>query len=104
MVSEGVIQEFIVDVNFAVLGYRICYIFTKQEEKNSTSTKYNNSSRRRKIVIGQLNQIGDILAEIEILGGTSIFRLAIRQVLAYKENTLADDNISSLLDTGIIER
>jgi hypothetical protein len=79
MVSEGVIQEFIADVNFAVLGYRICYIITKQEEKNSTSTKDSNSSNRRKIIIEQLNQIGDILAEIEILGGASIFRLAIRE-------------------------
>jgi DNA-binding Lrp family transcriptional regulator len=103
MVSEGVIQEFIADVNFAVLGYRICYIITKQEEKNSTSTKDSNSSnRRRKIVIDQLSQIGDILAEIEILGETSIFRLAIREPLAYNENTPINDNISSLIDMGVI--
>ena len=87
------------------LGYRICYIFTKQEEKSSTITKDNDSSNRRKVVIDQLNQIGDILAEIEILGGISIFRVAIREAPAYKENILTDDNISSLLlDTGIIEK
>lgn len=103
MVSEGVIQEFIADINFSVLGYRICYIFTKQEEENSTSAE-NNSSNRRKIVIDRLNHIGDILAEIEILGGTSIFRLAIREALTHKDNTLTDDNIRSLLDTGIIEK
>ena len=52
MVSEGVIQEFIADVNFAVLDYRICYVFTKQEERTSTNAKNNNSSnRKRKIVI-----------------------------------------------------
>jgi hypothetical protein len=34
MVSKGVIQEYIDDINFAVLGYRIFYIFTKQEEKS----------------------------------------------------------------------
>jgi predicted HTH transcriptional regulator len=105
MVSEGVIQEFIADVNFAVLDYRICYVFTKQEEKNSTRTKNNSSNnRRRKIVIDQLSQIGDILAEIKILGETSIFRLAIREPPAYKENTPINDNISSLIDTGIIEK
>lgn len=85
MVSEGVIQEFIADINFEVIGYRICYIITKQgQEKDSrnNNTKGNNSSNSsnsRKIVIDQLNQIGDILAEIEILGGASIFRLAIRE-------------------------
>lgn len=104
MVSESVIQEFIADVNFSVLGYRICYIFTKQEEKNGTSTEDNNSNNRRKIFIDHLNQIGDILTEIEILGGISIFRLAIREALTCKENTLTDDNIRSLLDTGIIEK
>ena len=109
MVSEGVIQEFIADINFAVIGYRICYIITKQgQEKNSrnNNTKGNNSgnsSNSRKIVIDQLNQIGDILAEIEILGGASIFRVAIREANKYKENTLAERDPLSL-DTGLIEK
>ncbi|MFL6340815.1 MAG: winged helix-turn-helix transcriptional regulator [Nitrososphaeraceae archaeon] len=111
MVSEGVIQEFIADINFELIGYRICYIITKQgQEKDSrnNNTKGNNSSNSsntRKIVIDQLNQIGEILAEIEILGAASIFRVAIREANEYKENTLADYNISSLLlDTGLIEK
>jgi DNA-binding Lrp family transcriptional regulator len=111
MVSEGVIQEFIADIDFPVIGYRICYIITKQrqEEKNSSnknteSNNSGNSSNSRKIVIDQLNQIGDILAEIEILGGASIFRVDIREVNEDKESTLAGYNISSLLDTGIIEK
>ena len=101
MVSEGLIQEFIADINFEVIGYRICYIITKQgQEKDSrnNNTKGNNSSNSsntRKIVIDQLNQIGDILAEIEILGAASIFRVAIREANEYKEITLADYNISS---------
>jgi hypothetical protein len=33
MVSEGVIQEFIADIDFAVIGYRICYIITKQRQE-----------------------------------------------------------------------
>jgi DNA-binding Lrp family transcriptional regulator len=108
MVSEGVIQEFIADINFAVIGYRICYIITKQgeEEKNSSNknTESNNSDNSRKIIVDQLNQIGDILAEIEILGGASIFRIAFREVNEYKKSTLAGYNISSLLDTGLIEK
>lgn len=108
MISEGVIQEFLADVNFAVLGYRICYILTKQqeEEKNNTIIKDNYGNNRIKILIDQLKQIGDILAEIEILGGIFIFRLAIRETFTYKENTLTDDDniISLLLDTGIVEK
>ena len=84
MVSKGVIQEFIADINFSVLGYRICYIFTKQEEKNSISTEENNSSNRRKIVIDHLNQIGDIVAEIEILGGLLYFVLLSEKHLPVK--------------------
>ncbi len=108
MISEGVIQEFLADVNFAVLGYRIYYILTKQqeEEKNNTIIKDNYGNNRIKILIDQLKQIGDILAEIEILGGISIFRLAIRETFTSKENTLTDDDniISLLLNTGIVEK
>jgi DNA-binding Lrp family transcriptional regulator len=49
MVSKGVIQEYITDLNFAILGYRIYYIFTKHEEK---STK--DSNNRRKMIIDRL--------------------------------------------------
>lgn len=107
MVSKGVIQEFIADINFAALGYTVCYIITKQGEKegkHNNNNKGNDSSNSRKIIIDQLNQMGDILAEIEILGGASIFRVAIREVDEYKENALAGHNMSSLLDTGLIEK
>jgi hypothetical protein len=63
MITKGVIQEYITDINYAVLGYRIYYIFTKHEEK---STK--NNSNRRKMIIEQLNRLGNIIAKIEILG------------------------------------
>jgi hypothetical protein len=63
MVSKGVIQEFITDINFRVLGYRIYYIFTKPEGKNSGNTKDHNN---RRIVIEHLNRLGDIIADIEV--------------------------------------
>ena len=44
MISKGVIQEYIADVNFTTLGYRICYIVTKQEVKNGNKTKVSNNS------------------------------------------------------------
>jgi DNA-binding Lrp family transcriptional regulator len=77
MVSKGVIQEFIADINFAILGYRIYYVFTKLEGKNSANTKDHNS--RRKMIIEHLNRLGNIIAEIEVLGEVSIFRVAIRE-------------------------
>jgi DNA-binding Lrp family transcriptional regulator len=101
MVSKGVIQEYITDVNFAVLGYRIYYIFTKREEK---STK--NSSHRRKMIIEYLNRLGNIIADIEILGEISIFRVAVRETnnddITRKNN---EDHLNSiLLKTGLIEK
>ena len=103
MVSKGVIQEFITDINFAVLGYKIYYIFTKLEGKNSANTKDRNS--RRRIVIEHLNRLGDIIADIEVLGGVSIFRVAVRETnndITRRDNE--DLAISLLLDTYLIEK
>jgi DNA-binding Lrp family transcriptional regulator len=99
MVSKGVIQEHITDINFAVLGYRIYYLFTKHEEKRT-----NDSNNRRKMITEHLNRLGNILAEIEVLGGVSIFRVAIRE--SNNGITQRDDdyNTISLLETGIIEK
>ena len=107
MVSKGVIQEYIADINFAILGYRIFYIFTKQEEKVSggNSNIQGSNNKRRNIIIEHLTSLGDILAEIEVLGGISIFRVAIREEFAYKMITRKDDyNTISLLNTSVIEK
>jgi DNA-binding Lrp family transcriptional regulator len=104
MVSNGVIQEFITDINFAVLGYRIYYVFTKLEGKSGANTEDRNS--RRKLIIEHLNRLGDIIADIEVLGGVSIFRVAIREAnnsdITRKDND--DHAISLFLDTNLIEK
>jgi Winged helix-turn-helix DNA-binding len=103
MVSRGVIQEFITDINFALLGYRIYYVFTKFEGKNSASTYDRNS--RRKMIIEHLNRLGDIIAEIEVLGEVSIFRVARRET--YNDTTRKDNYdhaISLFLDNDLIEK
>lgn len=102
MVSKGVIQEYFTDINYAVFGYRIYYIFTRLEEK---STK--NSSNRRKMIIEHLNRLGNIIAEIEILGEITIFRVAVRETnndddITGKNNE--DHANSLLLKTGLIEK
>jgi DNA-binding Lrp family transcriptional regulator len=102
MITKGVIQEYITDINYAVLGYSIYYIFTKHEEK---STK--NNSNRRKMIIEQLNRLGNIIAKIEILGVVSIFRVAVRETdndddITRKNN---ENHVNSLLlKTGLIEK
>jgi DNA-binding Lrp family transcriptional regulator len=105
MVSNSVIQEFITDINFAVLGYRIYYVFTKLEGKNDANTEDRNSSRR-KMIIEHLNRLGDIIADIEVLGGVSIFRVAMREAnnsdITRKDND--DHAISLFLDTNLIEK
>ncbi|HKI09367.1 MAG TPA: winged helix-turn-helix transcriptional regulator [Nitrososphaeraceae archaeon] len=103
MVSRGVIQEFITDINFAVLGYRIYYVFTKFEGKNSASTKDRN---RRKMIIEHLNRLGDIIADIEVLGEVSIYRVAVRETNNDDITRKDNDNhaISLLLDTHLIEK
>jgi DNA-binding Lrp family transcriptional regulator len=103
MVSKGVIQEFITDINFAVLGYRIYYVFTKLEGKNSANSKDRNSKRR--MIIEHLNSLGDIIAEIEVLGGVSIFRVAIKET--NNDITRKDDDshtFSWFLDKGLMEK
>lgn len=79
MTSTGVIQEYIADINFALLDYSIYYIITKQEEKSSSSSTKDSLARRRKRIIGYLDRLGDVLAEIEVLGEISIFRVATRE-------------------------
>jgi DNA-binding Lrp family transcriptional regulator len=101
MVSKGVIQEYITDINFAVLGYTIYYIFTKHEEKSTND----NSNNKRTMIIEHLNRLGNIIAEIEVLGGFSIFRVAIRETndgITQKYNN--NENTISLLSADIIDK
>ena len=71
MVSIGIIQEYIADVNFAVLGYNIYYIFTKQEEKSNSSANDNLTSK--KSLLKYLDRLGDVVAEIEVTRGNFNF-------------------------------
>jgi DNA-binding Lrp family transcriptional regulator len=66
MIFFGIIQEYITDVNFALLGYNIYYIFTKQEEK-SNKNSIDSRANSRKSILKYLDRLGDIIAEIEVL-------------------------------------
>ena len=104
MISKGVIQEFIADINFSILGYRICYIVTKQDEKNTSKNNISNTINKRKKIIEHLTSFGDILAEIEVLGGSSIFRIATK-ALIHKETRLKDYNKNySSLPASMIDK
>jgi DNA-binding Lrp family transcriptional regulator len=103
MVSVGVIQEYIADVNLSVLGYNVYYVITKQKEKSS-STESNHITRTK--TIEYLDRLGDILAEIEVLGETLIFRVATREAFMNGEVTGKDliNTTALLLETGFIEK
>ena len=105
MTYTGVIQEYIADINFALLDYSIYYIITKQEEKSSSSSTKDSHARRRKRIIGYLDRLGDVLAEIEVLGEISIFRVATREAPTNREIEGTDhDNLALSLDTDLIEK
>jgi DNA-binding Lrp family transcriptional regulator len=56
------------------------------------------------MIIEHLNRLGNIIAEIEVLGGVSIFRVAIREAnngITQKDD---EDNTISILNGGIIEK
>jgi DNA-binding Lrp family transcriptional regulator len=65
------------------------------------------SNNRRKMIIEHLNRLGNIIAEIEILGEVSIFRVAVRVTnndddITGKNN---EDHVNSLLlKTGLSEK
>ena len=101
MTHIGIIQEYIADVNFAMLGYNVYYIFTKQE-----SSRPKDTSASRKRIIKYLDQLGDVIAEIEVLGEISIFRVATREALSDREIARKDhsETASSTSDTDPIER
>ena len=105
MTSTGVIQEYIADINFALLDYSIYYIITKQEEKSSSCSTKDSLARRRKRIIEYLDRLGDILAEIEVLGEISIFRVATREAPTNREIEGTDhDNLALSLETDLIEK
>ena len=59
---------------------------------------------KRKKIIEHLTSFGDILAEIEVLGGSSIFRIATK-ALTHKETQLTDYNkIYSSLPASMIDK
>ena len=103
MISIGIIQEYIADINFALLGHNVYYIITKQEEKR---TNRDSSHARRKRIIEYLERLGDILAEIEVLGEISIFRIATRATFIINREIVGKGhgNVTLLSDTELVEK
>jgi DNA-binding Lrp family transcriptional regulator len=104
MVSIGVIQEYIADINLSVLGYNVYYVITKQRKKG-INAEINHIKRSN--AVGYLDRLGDILAEIKVLGESSIFRIATREALPHikiagKDHEVIDAN--SELEAGLIEK
>ena len=82
MISQGVIQDFVVLINPVIFGYeKQCFL---------TIRCNNNNPIKDEEIIKRLNLVGDVLAFAKQLGGSSIF------VLVVKSGT--EDKIRLLID------
>ncbi|HEY7535942.1 MAG TPA: winged helix-turn-helix transcriptional regulator [Thermodesulfobacteriota bacterium] len=89
LVSSGVIEKFIIIVSPSALGYEKEYLIIvgKRGEKQNV---YNN-----------LNLLGDVILEVQSLGGTSVFRLIVREESENKIQFLADALKPALVETTL---
>jgi DNA-binding Lrp family transcriptional regulator len=78
LISSGVIEKYIIIISPSSLGYRKEYlvIVGKRVEKQNV---YNN-----------LSLLGDVILEVQSLGGISVFRLIVREESENKVQLLAD--------------
>ena len=70
MISQGVIQDFVVLINPVIFGYeKQCFL---------TIRCNNNNPIKDEEIIKRLNLVGDVLAFAKQLGGSSIFVLVVK--------------------------
>jgi Lrp/AsnC family transcriptional regulator for asnA, asnC and gidA len=87
MVSAGVIQKFLVIISPSVLGYRKeCLIVVRNR-------------RQKKNVLNNLKLLGEVVLEVQSLGGISAFRLLITNDSEDKIRFLADAIKPAVVET-----
>jgi DNA-binding Lrp family transcriptional regulator len=79
MLSNGVIEEFVVRVNPVALGYGIsCVLIVREHSENPAD------------IVNRLNLLGDVSSHTKCLGGISAFCLAIKEGYEDKLRLLLD--------------
>jgi DNA-binding Lrp family transcriptional regulator len=90
MVSTGVIQKFLVSISPSVLGYKKeCLIVVRNRGQ-------------KKEVLNNLKLLGDVVLEVQSLGGFSAFRLIIRSDSEDKVQFLADAIKPAVVETMFV--
>jgi DNA-binding Lrp family transcriptional regulator len=81
MLSNGVIQRFVVLINPLIFGYeKLCVLIVKNIDK---TTKVQD-------IFKKLSLLGDLVAYSEELQGSYIFRLYVKDITQYKIETVTD--------------
>jgi DNA-binding Lrp family transcriptional regulator len=81
MLSNGVIQRFVVLINPLIFGYeKLCVLIVKNIDKTT----------KEQDIFKKLSLLGDLVAYSEELQGSYIFRLYVKDITQYKIETVTD--------------
>jgi DNA-binding Lrp family transcriptional regulator len=81
MLSNGVIQKFVVLINPIIFGYeKLCVLIVKNIDKTT----------KEQDIFKKLSLLGDLVAYSEELEGSYIFRLYVKDITQYKIETVTD--------------
>ena len=81
MLSNGVIQKFVVLINPIIFGYeKLCVLIVKNIDKTT----------KEQDIFKKLSLLGDLVAYSEQLEGSYIFRLYVKDITQYKIETVTD--------------
>jgi DNA-binding Lrp family transcriptional regulator len=81
MLSNGVIQRFVVLINPLIFGYeKLCVLIVKNINKTT----------KEQDIFKKLSLLGDLVAYSEELEGSYIFRLYVKDITQYKIETVTD--------------
>jgi DNA-binding Lrp family transcriptional regulator len=131
MISNGIIESFILNVNPAIFGYEtICFLIIRnankkkkynfrtkpqssmpegQEEKEGNYNDYyyyynNDINDFNNTIINRLNLLGDLLVHVECLGGISVFCLVIKAGMEHKIDNLISQLSHMIIQSTIVNQ
>ena len=95
MISQGIIQNFVVRINPVIFGY--------EKECILTVRQYYKSMKEEQDIVEKLNLLGDVYVYAKQLGGDSIFVLAIKPGAEDKIGLMIDLLIPAIVDSKFVD-
>jgi DNA-binding Lrp family transcriptional regulator len=95
MISQGIIQNFVVRINPVIFGY--------EKECILTVRHYYNSMKEDQDIVKKLNLLGDVFVYAKQLGGDSIFVLAIKPGAEDKIGLMIDLLKPAIVDSKFVD-